>query len=300
MWPPIGGHTCFYLTYEKEGATLATRKRTSGKGGGKDKDKAVQQFDAIETRKILNAIHLGGAIDEAVLRFSGDGKLVVAAMDKAGSIFAFAQGMVSKVAQDFMIGVKELPFLIRTLEAAKAEPVPFSIADPWLKMQLPDYGAVKMLLSDPDMVDNPVDDYEGPMEGMVAESVLDFDLTEEAVRKFSSFQDLVRNGTTEFRVTPEGIVVGSGPYETRTFTVELEATPDDIEPFTVPIWGAHLRAVFDVLSWSEKNKDFHPVLRLGGADSPVVITQGDDYFWGLNPMEGGGMEDEQDPEPETE
>lgn len=286
---------------------MATRKRASGKSTGKGKGKAkaktVQQFDVIETRKVLNAIHLGGSIGEAVLRFSSDGKLVVAAMDKAGSVFAFSRGVVSNCSQDFVIGVKELPFLIRTLEAAKAEPVPFSIVEPWLKMQLPDYGEVKMLLSDPDMVDNPIDDYEGPMEGMISESVLDFDLTEESVHKFSSFQDLVKNGTTEFRVGPEGIVVGSGPYETRTFTVQLADAVDDVGPFTVSICGAHLREVFNVLSWPEKNKDFHPVLRLGGAESPAVITQGDDYFWGLNPMEGGGMEDEdggQDPEPEAE
>ena len=255
----------------KKGSALVTPKQ------------AVASFTASSLLKILNAGHLGGAIEELVLTVE-DGVGTVSAVDKTSCVFAFAQGDVGEI-KNAVIGLKEVGFFIKAIGAAGSEKIEFLVEDDrWFKLQMVNAGEIKILLTAPDMIPTAISNYNEPIDKMKASVTHAMGLNKEAVDKFLYFQELVKNTTTTISVKNGLLSIGSGKYETRTFQVPMGpiAGPD----MTVVVFGEFLKAVLSVLDWSE-GACGKPTIFLG-KDAPVLIEQDPDYFWSLSPSAEGG------------
>ena len=243
---------------------------------------AQASFEAKPLLKVLNAAYLSGAIEELVLTVA-DGIGTIAAVDKTSCVFAFSQGPVGSI-KDAKIGLKETGFFIKAVGAAGSEKIEFQIEDErWFKIDIPNSGEIKILLTAPDMIPTAVADYSAPIEKMREAATIEILLEKAAVDKFLYFQDLVKNTTTMVEISKGKLTIGSGKYETRTFKVDFGSVQE--EDMVVIVFGEFLKAVLSVLDWSEDAEQ--PMMYLG-VGAPLLIEQGEGALWSLSPSSEGG------------
>ena len=248
--------------------------------------KASEQFTTKALTRILEAAHLGGAIDELVLVVK-DGVGIISAVDKTSCAFVLIEGPVGEI-PNATLGLKEVGFFIKAISSAGSEKIDFLVEDGrWFRIKMQGAGDVKVLLaSSPDMIPTAIMEYEEPVQNMRDAAPHRVELAKEACERFLYFQDLVKNTTTVVKIFGGSMTVGSGQYETRTFTVEMGSVEfeGDGEDFSIAVFGDFMKEIFKLLDWSEEAPI--PVMWVGPA-APVIIEQGEGFFWTLSPSSEG-------------
>jgi hypothetical protein len=237
------------------------------------------QFKTQKLLSVLNAVYLGGSIEEFVLEINS-GAGTIAAVDKSACMFAYVHGEVGNV-PDSSIGLKEPGFLMKVLDSVGKEDVEYEVEeDRWLRIEMPT-GNIKILLSAPGMIPTAVADYQEPIEKMKAGIQASIALSREVVEKVLVFQNLVKNESIRVFVNGQKVLVGSGKFETRTYSVEVGEIKAGLVPpdFSVTVRGDHLTAILSFFTWEESLPA--PIISFG-QDSPVLLSRGDDFLWSLS------------------
>ena len=242
------------------------------------KPQAVTELSSSLILRILNAVFLGGIIEEFALIIK-NGIGTIASLDKTTCLFAFARGAVGNI-PDASLGIKDGGFLTKAITATGAEKIVYSIEDDkWFVLNLPNIGDIKLLLTAPEMIPTSVLNYEEPVQKIKASAPIKVALTKDGCERFLCFQNLVKNDSTMITVKETDVFIGSGKYETKTFVVKVGQIekPMEQKDFSATVLCEHLTAVLLSLDWVN---GLPPVMNIG-VNAPVLITQGD-FFWSLN------------------
>ncbi|MBU2061568.1 MAG: hypothetical protein KKH44_06960, partial [Bacteroidetes bacterium] len=246
-------------------------------------------FNISLVKQIVKNVYLGGIIDEAILWVKKD-EAYLSILDKTGCVFAFSKKECMSNKEMFL-PIKELGFFSKALAISdNDEDIDFEVEDNrWLKLNVKNHGKVKMLLAESeDMIPNAIEDYRNPISKMEETIAVKFEISKDSVDKFLYFQNFVKNTTTMINIDKGKVTIGSGAFETRTFSVDFGTVENIDNNLSVSVLGSHLCAIFELLDYSDANK---PIICLGFIDgAPIIIKNGDNTFWALTPSVSVGEE----------
>lgn len=226
---------------------------------------------------LLERVHLGGLINEAVLTVQ-DNVGSIQAVDLTNSVFVACSAEVEM--EDNELGLGNVGLMAKFL--GEEGEVNVTLAEKFATLKRRGHGQVRIQLIVPDEVPTAVVK-EGAVKGLLGACSAAFPLAQEAVERLSYYVGLTGGDTIVFTIGKNGKVsVSSDEKEANQFEFPFgKADPAPKEDLKVVVFGKYAAQVFKVLEWVEGETT--PSAHVGPG-VPLCITQGDDSFWAITPI----------------
>jgi hypothetical protein len=230
-------------------------------------------------RRLLKRVHLGGLIEECILKEGKNGINSIQAIDLTNSLILSVTGKTNFT--DFgELGLSDLGTVCKYLESAD-EDTELKVSENRIIFKN-NSGTFKYLLSQPDLIPTTLDDKDA-LNNLVDACTHEVTLQEEFQKNFSQSITLTKTNSVSIVVDEKNVRLTGGLESEHQFTLKIgqgkaiKESKKETRKFTVPIFGSHLGAVLGVLDWSVRENLPTLMIREG---RPIIIKQQKDV-WAL-------------------
>jgi hypothetical protein len=231
---------------------------------------------------LLERVHLGGMLDECLLRVDSQGLGTVTAVDLSNSVMLSVQEpSIGLSAGNY--GITNLTTLVKFLKACVGEELRCRIEkERWLSLYRRGHGKFSFLLLEEDsgpistqLSEDP--DFEQLAKGYDCSAHLKKQFAEDANQYLSMAGE---QGVSFTASEQKGVHLHSAGTGGFRFTIPVQPQIDVNGEVSVKVYSNQLQAVIGQLHFEEEE----PVLVHLKEEFPIIIQQDSDNFWALTPV----------------
>jgi len=256
----------------------ATKKPTKKPATKKQTQKS--EFNVTAMASLIRHAHLNGIIDDAVITVK-DNVATIDAIDMSQCVFVHAVENIGE-AQDCKIGIQRLSVFLKVLEAITEDTVKYTISgeeNQWLKLGIKNRGDARFLLTEPDLIATFIDGQQF-IEKILSAANIQMALNPKSVEDFLYFMHLFNSDTVVINVKNKAVTITPSPDSPQSFDVNFGELEKDIE-IEATITGKHIQEIMKGLQFGQEGAEAAIVNFSEKAQTPLVITQGENRFWAV-------------------
>lgn len=258
------------------------------------------RVDSGKLAAFLGKVFLGGLLEECVI--CAEDFLYVRAVDLTNSVFIYCAERevdIQLPPKVDKIGIGNLAMLYKLLEMSKDESVMLSYNGNRLDIDRGEHGVFNYLLSDPSVIPTVVEQ-EDAIQKLEALCTSYTDIKQDFQKDFLAYMAVSSSKIIALEVDGNELILVGGTATEHQFRVKA----GNINPlkgksvvgpdFTLAVYGDHLKAILQALSFSAEQQQpagGEIVFNLDKAEfwyaegKPLLIRCGDDNVWALLPVE---------------
>lgn len=241
-----------------------------------------KKISALEFKKLLNRVYLGGTIEECVLNVDSDGVGCIQAVDMTNSLFLRCEKELAINVKD-SLGLGNLKLLCGYLETCGEEEISISVNRNRMVLIRRGHGRLSYLLSESNVIPTNVEEADA-----VKKLLKGIDLRVTVSEGFRDdllmYLNLTGLGAVRFSVNQESdkILAMGGTDSDHKFRLLVSKIEGESKEFEFEVNARILAAILSVLEFEEK-----PTFGFGD-NQPLIITNGENSLWALVPAEEEG------------
>ena len=235
---------------------------------------------------LLNQVHLGGIINEAVVGIK-KGKATIEAVDITASVVFISTASVGHKKLSCELGLGNIELFKRFLQTA---------SDPKLNIQLTENRMIvsrkdrrrrlEYLLSQPALIPTRLsmdDDDDDALEKFTNAVECRATIDEGFVKDFCSYINTLKTKIVTIDVDDSDVTFKLGPKSEHQFALTLELNDEADDEIHLQVNGEYLAKILSAVEF-DKDEDAEPVTIGFGDDAPVTI-ESEDALWAVSPSE---------------
>lgn len=236
---------------------------------------------------LMNQVHLGGIINEAVVLIK-KGKASIEAVDITASVVFISTASVGPKKLSHEIGLGNIALFKRFLETSKDPKLNIDFTENRMVVSRKDKRRkLEYLLSQPQLIATRLnmdeDDDDGAQEKFLGMVEVRAELDEPFVKDFCSYVNTLNTKIVTIEVDSEDVIFTLGPKSEHQFKLSLPLTDETDDDFTLKVNGEYLAKILSAIEF-DSDEDADPITIGFGDDRPIVI-ESDEAMWAISPSE---------------
>ncbi len=248
----------------------------------------MSELNGKKLLKLLSRIHLGGSIEECVLKFKKNAA-TIQAVDMTNTIFISCQEKIFQ--KDGTLGLGNLTILTKYLESMTADKcgttaeedkekvddnLEMKISKNRLHLSRRNSGKFMYLLTDADLVPTAVPSDKVNFKKFLKIKGAKFDITKEFIKEYLYYVGLIKPKSVTLSVSKNGELILTGGLSS-SHQFKIKGPKGKKSKDSIHVNTAFLTPILNALEITKKKT---PALRFGD-ESPLVITQDDNNIWAI-------------------
>ena len=236
---------------------------------------------------LLNQVHLGGIINEAVVLVK-KGKATVEAVDITASVVFISTTSVGPKKLSAEIGLGNIELFKKFLATAKDPKLNIDFTENRMVVSRKDKRRkLEYLLSQPQLIATRLnmddEDDDGAQEKFIGMVEVRAEIDESFVKDLSSYINTLKTKIVTIDVEESDVTFTLGPKSEHQFKLSLPLTDEADDEFTLKVNGEYLAKILSCIEF-DNEEDADPVTIGFGDDRPIVIEL-EDSMWAISPSE---------------
>ena len=235
---------------------------------------------------MLNQVHLGGIINEAVVGIK-KGKATIEAVDITASIVFISKSSVGHKKLSCELGLGNIELFKRFLQTAKDPKLDIKLTENRMIISRKDKRRrLEYLLSQPALIPTQLsmdDDDEDAREKFINSIDCRANIDEDFVKDFCSYINTLKTKIVTINTKDSNVTFKLGPKSEHQFALMLELNEEADDEINIFVNGEYLAKILSVIEFSQ-DEDAEPITIGFGDDAPVTI-ESEESLWAISPSE---------------
>ena len=248
----------------------------------KSKKSRFTQMNPITFGNFLRRIHLGGNLEECVIKIT-NGIAEVAAVDISNSLYLHCQEDIPIIG-NHEVGITDLGIMCK-LFSNEDRKISMGFEKNKLIVSYQKHGTIRLALADPDTIPTTVVTEDGvrmykTYQKIIKDVVNEVKITKEVVNDYKHISTLLKTKGVVIKVNNGKVFLTSAPLEANTFKITVGNT-EFKGSLSKELYSKYFTSIMDILDF--ENPDVVPKILFSEKTEPIVICQDKYNLWSLLP-----------------